>query len=103
MFHTEFGEELEGGSHASLGVLQAVGAVVPGSGDGGASERVQSGAAERVPVADGEAQPVLHAASEHLLAGVVVSEHQWLVGSSVRPVRDLLYICGGGGWMTVSV
>ena len=83
--HAELGEELEGHVGLVLGLGHGVAAVgQPRPVERALAEHVAPGPAEGVPVADGEAEVVLHAAAEHDPVAVVVAEGQ--VGGGVGPL-----------------
>ena len=75
----QFFEQFERHAGTILGILDAVGAVVPGADGGAGAERIGAGAAEGVPVDDREPQVVPHRfAFDHLL-GVVPAEGERIV------------------------
>ena len=69
--HAEQVEHLEGDVGLHLRAFHLVRGVHPRTEEGLAAEGVAARPAERVPVADGEAELVLHPLAEHLLVRVV--------------------------------
>ena len=81
--HAELGEELEGGVHLLVGRRQRIGRRgerrVPRAVERAGAEDVETVPVEGVPVADGEAQVILHPPPGDHAIGVVPVERQWVV------------------------
>ena len=73
-------EELEEHRDATQGVVEGVGAVIPGHEGGAGAERVGEAVAHHVPVGRGEAHVVLHLLPADLLVRVVVLEGERVLG-----------------------
>ena len=69
-------DELEGDLHALLGHLDGIGAVFPGADVAAGAERIGAGASEGVPVADGEAEVVLHGLPLDDFARIVMAKRE---------------------------
>jgi hypothetical protein len=94
--HAELGEELEGRVHLLARRLHRVGGGrerrMPGAVERPRAEDVEAVPGERVPVADREAEVVLHAPAGHHAVGVVPVEGQRLVAVGAQvgdPLGDV--------------
>ena len=92
--HAEQLEHLEGDVGLELRLLHVV--AEPGPQEGLAAERVGARPGEGVPVADGEAEMILHALAEHLPVRVVPAEGEGI--AAFRPlVADRLLVAEKAG------
>ena len=87
-------EHLEGDVGLELRLLHVV--AEPRPDEGRAAERIGAGPGEAVPVADGEAEMVLHPLAHHFPVGIVIAEGEGI--AAFRPfVADGLLVAEKAG------
>ena len=88
----EQAEHVEGDIRLHPGRLHRIGHVHPRPHEGLAAEGIAARPGEGVPVADGEAEVVLHALAEHLLVGIVPAKGKRIAAGSRTLVGDGLFL-----------